>query len=116
MARKSYHTTITISRNINDKINKALNWTEGNNIDDRMDEDDKYSLTAKFPDGYEMDVEVCGVQYEEGAGHGNSAWTQAVLFNPRGGEVCHTEVEEEFLGVWCLEANDTSYFTRVEVV
>lgn len=113
--KKTYRKTLTVTSAQMDAITRALEWCEGKDPDDRMDEDDKFSVTAKFPDGFEMDVEVCGVQYEEGADTDNSAWTQAVLFNPKGGQVAFTEPDDEFLGDWELETDDAIYSVTIEV-
>ena len=72
-----------------------------------------YCHTVMFDDGYFMDVEVCGVScYEEGGC--NSAWTQAVLFDPTGHEVNCSEVEEDFFGWWGVDLNDTMYVAIME--
>lgn len=114
MKKKKYKQTIRISQAIADKIQAALNWKEGDNPDTRFDKDDTYTATAIFSDGCSVDVSCCGVQYNEYEEY-NNAWTQAVLFNPSGGELCSSEVEEEFLGEWVLETEDAIYITNVKI-
>lgn len=72
-----------------------------------MGEDDTISVTAKFPDGFEMDVKCCGSQDV-------AAWTEAVLFH-NGSECGCTEVCDEFLGDWELETEDAKYVAKVVV-
>lgn len=63
-------------------------------------------MTAKFPDGYEMDIKCCGCQDD-------SSWTEAVLFDAQGHELCCTDVEDEFVGEWELEYCGTRYIAIV---
>ena len=67
-----------------------------------MGEDETYSMTAVFDDGCEVDVKICGVQYEEGGD--NTPWTEAVLFKNRC-EVACTEPSDEYFGEWRLETD-----------
>jgi rubrerythrin len=76
-----------------------------------MGEDETYSETAVFDDGYEVDVKLCGVRYEEGGD--NTPWTEAVLFKD-GCEVTCTDVSDEFFGEWRLETDDETYVVFVE--
>jgi len=71
-----------------------------------MGEDDTVSYTAKFDDGYEVDVKICGS--DDG-----KPWTEAVLFH-NGSEVCFTEPSEYIIGEWCLETEDTSFVVNVQ--
>lgn len=61
----------------------------------------KYSCewrrTAKFPDGFEMDVKVCTDTPEDG-----TLWTEAVLFDEDGKEYGHTDVSDSLRGEWEL--------------
>ncbi len=79
---------------------------------DCFGEDETYSVTAAFENNIEMDIKLCGVQYEEG--DDNLPWTEAVLFD-NGCEVCHTDVCNVFMGVWELEYNGISYEVTVKV-
>ena len=73
-------------------------------------EDEKESYTVKFSDGKEMDIECCGVQYERGGN--NTAWTQAVLYNPPYELVC-TEPSDDMFGEWELEYDGIRYVANV---
>lgn len=61
---------------------------------------DTFSVTANFDDGYEMDIKLCPVTFEEGTY--NAPFTEAVLFQ-HGCEVACTEPEYDFFGEWILE-------------
>ena len=112
--KKLHEATITISKADSEKISKWL--TEPTNEDDYNDnylsEDETYSQTAKFDDGYEVDVKVCGVQYDEDSP--NSCWTEAVLFQ-NGSEVCCTDPSDEYLGYWELETETDLYRVTINV-
>ena len=101
--------TITISRSEADRIT-ALLCEEPSCESECFGEDEKITHTAVFDDGYEADIEVCGVQYVEG--ECNTAWSQGVLFK-NGSEVCCSEPSDEFLGEWEFETNDTTYIVNV---
>lgn len=106
-----YERTITVPKN---KANQIMRYTdiEPSNKDECLGEDDTITYTAKFDDGYEMDIKCCGVQYEEGGV--NTAWTEAVLFK-NGSEVCCSEPSEGFFGEWTLETNGDEYVVNVEI-
>ena len=89
---------ITISKKDAEACKKYLN----NVI---LTEDDTIIWTANFGDGMEMDVKVCGADYE-------TAWTEAVLFK-NGYEVCCTDCYDELVGEWSLEYNDETYIANV---
>lgn len=74
-------------------------------------EDEIISYTAKYKDGMEMDIKLCGVQYEEGSS--NLPWTEAVLFKD-GTEVSCCEPSDEFFGKWMFWYNGNHYFCLVE--
>lgn len=68
------------------------------------------TYTAEFPNGYSVDVKVCGVPFEENGC--NTAWTEAVLFK-NGFEVCCTEPCEGLLGPWVLTDGDKEFTVNV---
>lgn len=109
---------ISITQQEAEKINRYLT-KEPTNEDECLSEDETISHTAKFSDGYQMDIQCCGVQYEEDAkenGSTNTAWTQAVLFDPTGHEVACSDVEDEYLGEWSLEGpNGNKYIVSVGI-
>ena len=78
---------------------------------DCLGEDEKISHTVKFDDGKEMDIEICGVQYEEGSS--NLPWTQAVLYE-NGCEVAVSEPSEAFDGEWSLDDDGNTYTVLVK--
>ena len=76
-----------------------------------LSEDETISYTADFKNGMEMDIKICGVQYEEGGS--NTAWTEAVLFQ-KGCQVACTDVCDEFAGDWQLDYNGDTYIVHVK--
>lgn len=73
----------------------------------RQPRDRTISVTAHFPDGVEMDVKCCPA--DSGA-----SWSEAVLFNQNGGELCCTEPDSTFTGNWELEHDGNVYKTVIE--
>ena len=78
-----------------------------------LGEDETISYTAHFADGNEMDVKVCGVQYREGEGETNTAWSEAVLFNSNGCEIGCSDAGDDLLGDWEMEHNGILYRATV---
>ena len=69
-------------------------------------EDDTIIYTVKFPDGKEMDIKCCGCQDDP-------SWTEAVLFDKNGYQLCFTDVEDEFEVSWELEYKGVHYCVDV---
>lgn len=110
MSEKHFFSTLTLNPHILTHIQTLLH-TEPSCKSDCFGEDEKISYTVRFPDGVEMDLEVCGVQYQEG--ESNLPWTQAVLFLD-GCELAFTEPEGDFCGEWTLcrqmDSGETRYY------
>ena len=76
-----------------------------------LGEDETITFTADFGKGIQMDVKVCGVQYEEGGC--NTAWSEAVLFE-NGSQVAYSDAGEEIDGSpWELEYEGNLYVVHV---
>lgn len=103
--------TLTVDPHRAKWINHFLTH-EPQNASECFDEDNEFTITARFKDGFFVDVSLCGVQYDKGSS--NTAWTQAVLYAGNGTELSCTDPEDEFFGEWEFEYNDTIY--RVNVV
>ena len=71
-------------------------------------EDNTITYTAHFPDGKEMDVKCCGCRDE-------SSWTEAVLFDKNGAELCCSEPADEYDGTWTLENEGVEYIVYIAV-
>ena len=97
-----YEKKLLIFKKESDYISHLLSTT------DSMSEDDTIIKTAKFDNGIEMDIKLCGAQDDY-------PWTEAVLFN-NGSEVCCSEVSDEYVGEWELEYNGNQYVVYVEVL
>lgn len=80
-------------------------------IRERYDEDYTESYTAKFEDGIEIDIKLCNSDFDEEE-MSNPLWTEAVLFR-NGCELCHTEVSDEFFGLWELSDGKNTYHVIV---
>lgn len=96
-----YKQTLYISKEMNEYINNALQST------DYMGEDDTISKTAVFDNEIEMDIKLCGADYDY-------PWTEAVLFK-NGSECCCSEPCEGFVGEWQMEYNGDTYIVIIEV-
>lgn len=70
-------------------------------------EDSTFRVTIPFPNGVEMDIKCCGVQFEED-GISNLPWTEAVLFQ-NGAECECTEPCEDFFDEWEFELDGVRY-------
>lgn len=73
---------------------------------DMMGEDDTISETAKYDNGFEMDIKICGADND-------CPWTEAVLFNEDGAELVCSEVSEGFFGEWELEYDGNIYVVNI---
>lgn len=71
---------------------------------------DTISYTAQFDNGIEMDIKICGVDYEEGGS--NKPYAEAVLFK-NGCELCCSEPDDEFFQNWELEYEGVRYIVKV---
>ncbi len=71
-------------------------------------EDDTISHTVVFPDGKQMDIKCCGAQDE-------CSWTEAVLFNECGYELCCSEPSDRYDGQWELEYQNRRYVAFVHI-
>lgn len=76
-----------------------------------MSEDETIIYTVHYPDGIEMDIKICGVQYEPD--NTNLPWTEAVLFKD-GSEVACSEVSDDIFGEWTLHYNGTDYISLIK--
>lgn len=66
------------------------------------------SHTLVFPDGKQMDVKCCGAQSER-------SWTEAVLFDENGCELCCSEISDRYDGTWELEYQGRRYVAIVRI-
>ena len=97
----NYITKIKINQKFADFANKCLQQQI-------LCEEDTFSETAVFPNGCQMDIKICGTDEEP-------AWTEAVLFNKEGYELCCSDVSDEFIGEWHLVYENNSYTVIVDV-
>lgn len=105
-----YKETITIGKRDKEFYDRILN-TEPSCEEECFSESQTISLTAKFDNGYEMDVKICGVQYHEDE-TSNLPFTEAVLFKD-GRQVTFTEPADDLFGQWELEADGHVFITDV---
>ena len=105
-----YQSFIYISTEDAAKIKKYLT-EEPTSKENCFGEDCTYTKTAVFPNGVEMDIKLCGVQFQENKS--NLPWTEAVLFNKSGREITHSDICDEFTGTWTLETNKNTYTVDV---
>lgn len=81
-------------------------YLQAKNAEEFQDEDYTISHTVVFPDGKQMDVKCCGAQEE-------CSWTEAVLFDENGCELCCSEVSDRYDGTWELEYQGRRYVAIV---
>jgi len=91
---------LVIGRKTADFYEKVLRST------DMMGENDTYSETVKFDNGYEMDIKICGTDNEK-------PWTEAVLFNKESGELECTPPDSIFFGEWWISYDGDDYIVNV---
>ena len=96
---------LRISRREAEIVNGYL---QAKNAEEFQDEDHKIIHTVVFPDGKQMDVKCCGAQED-------CSWTEAVLFDENGCELCCSEVSDRYDGIWELEYQNRRYVTIVRV-
>ena len=112
MADKQFISTIIISEDTDQFIRLHLNM-EPPDENYCFGEDDVYEESVTFENGYTMSIQMCGVKYEDDSD--NTAWTQAVLYDENGVEICCTDPCAEFTGRWTLNANDCEFVVYVTV-
>ena len=106
----TYTKAIEINKDVQEKIEFLMK--EPQSESEWLGDGVYYCYTVEFEDGYFMDVEICGVSSYEGLGN-DRAWMQAVLFNNHCCEVSCSEVEDDFFGIWELEANGKTYSVTI---
>ena len=99
----TYETHILIDKTAADLIRTCL---DPGPCDDRLHETETISKTVKFPDGRQMDIRLCGADK-------GPAWTEAVLFERSGVQVCCTDPDDAFFQVWEIESDGVKYVVDV---
>lgn len=85
-------------------VNEILEIEEGR-YEEADDEEAIKTWTAKFENGYEVDIKLC---------NGDTPYIDSVLFNPNGSQVAVLEISEYLIGEYSFEANGDNY--DVEIV
>lgn len=94
---------------------KKLLMTQPTNESECFGEDNHITNTADFGNGWEMDIKLCGIQYDEDC-EDCTPWTEAVLFY-NGIEIACTEPSDDYKGEWTLadfEGNEYVVFIKEE--
>lgn len=107
---KDKNQTLVINKDEADRIKKLLE-TVPKNRDECFGADETITHTVDFGDGIEMDIKLCGVEFEEGSE--NLPWTEAVLFD-HGHQVAMCEPDDGYFKCWCLEYEGTAYTADVK--
>ena len=94
--------TLYISKSSSKKLEKYLCGEEVQGFGSSLSE------TAKFFDGYSMDIRCCGDE--------DTSWAEAILYDNTGVQVAITETYETFIGYWELDDETTGKTYRVNVV
>ena len=98
-----YSATLVIPKLVADQINGFL---KANCEDEYQGVNSTIIYTVLFLDGRQMDIKCCGCQSE-------SSWTEAVLFDVNGNQLCCTEPAEEFFGTRTLKHDGIDYTVQV---
>ena len=95
---------VVVPRNVMERIKGYLNAASGHES-----QGEKYSIiyTVQFPDGKQMDIKCCVRQDEP-------SWTEAVLFDEYGNQLCCTEPDYSFDGPWELQYEDILYTVNIK--
>lgn len=94
--------TIYVSKPYAERIKKYLRGAEV------QGDGSSLSKTAKFSNGFEMDIRCCGGK--------DDSWTEAILYDNTGKEVVATEPCDAFTGCWELKDEDTNTVYRAHVM
>lgn len=99
-------TEIRIDRNVLERLNKLLALDSVNPNDHGYA---KYALvhiwTASFTDGKEVDIKMNSSE--------DDFWTEGVLFDDDGSELCCSDVSDSLEGEWEFEYNGNKYVVNV---
>ena len=106
-----YTDEIIISPIDAEQIENYLTY-EPENKDECQSENEPIIYTAKFDNGFQMDIQCCGVKYDPTA-DSNLSWTQAILYDEQGREVYRTEPDDVFFCKWEIEYGDDVYEVEV---
>ena len=93
-------------------IDKLLSYQPKSEDDMLLTEDEAYTVTTIFPNGYFMNIKICGVQYREG--EDNRPWCEAALFSKTGALLAVTIPSEEFFGYWELKTPSNKYIVDLQ--
>ena len=103
-----YVVKIPVSKDVLDRIERFLALPLGLD-EDEYQGDSTIIYTALFPNGVQADIKCCGCRDE-------TSWTEMVLFDQEGCELCCTEPGEAFVGEWSLDYDTITYVVVVEAV
>lgn len=105
-----YHSSIIIKPDVAERIRHYLDEEPKNESEALID--DVIIHSTAYPNGYEIEVQCCGVSYFDEEPATNTAWGQAVLFNEHGYEVASemAELADEFFDDWTLEGPDGNIY------
>ena len=66
------------------------------------------SITAKFADGFSMDIRCCGTEVD--------SFTEAILYDNNGKQVAFTEPCDTFAGFWEMKDDITGKIYQVDII
>ncbi len=92
---------------ISQKEARVINeYLQAKTPDQFQGKDNTISHTVTFSDGKQMDIKCCGAREEK-------SWTEAVLFDENGCELCCSDVSDRYDTTWELEYQDRRYVAIV---
>ena len=90
-----------------DAMEQISGYLHAASEDAYQSEDHTITYTVQFPDGKQMDIKCCGCQDEP-------SWTEAVLFDEDGSQLCCTEPGDSFDGPWELQYAGIRYTVTIK--
>ena len=107
-----YNKTIYINKKTEKIINGLL--VEPKTEDNWSGSGVLYGLSIIFDNGFQMDINIVGVlQFEQGTT--NKPWTECILFDNNGFELCCSEVEEDFIKEWSINYDENQYTVNIVI-
>ncbi len=97
------YSTIIVDDQLAEKIDGYLS-NEPETEEECFGEEETFSFSTDFDDGYTMDIKVCGVKFDPES-TSNKPWTEGILFDEKGRAVRLTDPADDLIGRWELESD-----------
>ena len=109
----NYQSVIKLTEEQHERLQAYL--VDPQSQEEALEEGDNFTVTAKFSNGYEMDIYIYPVAYDEN-NYDNIPWSEATLYDTEGNPVANSQAEEsDIIGEWVLEDKNGNRY-RVDVI